>query len=134
MCSDWCGVTAAFAHITATQAMVAFVAVTLNAAQPVAGQTCLVESILSRHFIMLYNWLQAQPDRVRQQLIAEGLELEEVGGSIQVVETAAPKGKGLLDLEEALMLQVLLASLPFTQSRITSLPAIACSISSDFIC
>ncbi|KAL0051199.1 hypothetical protein WJX82_003661 [Trebouxia sp. C0006] len=47
----------------------------------------------------------AQPARVRQQLIAEGLELEEVGGSIQVVETAAPKGKGLLDLEEALMLQ-----------------------------
>lgn len=47
----------------------------------------------------------AQPGRVRQQLIAEGLELEEVGGSIQVVETAAPKGKGLLDLEEALMLQ-----------------------------
>jgi len=43
---------------------------------------------------------------VRQQLIAEGLELEEVGGNIQVVETAAPKGKGLLDLEEALMLQV----------------------------
>ncbi|DBA91352.1 TPA: hypothetical protein ACH3X2_003998 [Trebouxia sp. C0005] len=47
----------------------------------------------------------AQPARVRQQLIAEGLELEEIGGSIQVVETAAPKGKGLLDLEEALMLQ-----------------------------
>lgn len=54
---------------------------------------------------------------MRQQLIAEGLELEEVGGSIQVVETAAPKGKGLLDLEEALMLQVLLllTSLPFTE-------------------
>ena len=55
---------------------------------------------------------------MRQQLIAEGLELEEVGGSIQVVETAAPKGKGLLDLEEALMLQVVavLTSLLFIQN------------------
>ena len=49
---------------------------------------------------------------MRQQLIAEGLELEEVGGSVQVVETAAPTGLGLLDLEEALMLQV--TTLPFT--------------------
>ena len=56
--------------------------------------------------------LQAEPSRVRQQLIAEGLELEEVGGSVQVVETAAPTGLGLLDLEEALMLQV--TTLPFT--------------------
>lgn len=47
----------------------------------------------------------AEPKRVRQQLIAEGLELEEVGGSVQVVETAATKGTGLLELEEALMLQ-----------------------------
>lgn len=84
---------------------------------------------------MLYNWWQAQPARVRQQLIAEGLELEEIGGSIQVVETAAPKGKGLLDLEEALMLQVvvLLTSLPFTESHVTSLPAIACAIPSGFL-
>lgn len=50
--------------------------------------------------------VQAEPGRVRRQLIAEGLELEEVGGSVQVVETAATKGQGLLDLEEALMLQV----------------------------
>lgn len=47
----------------------------------------------------------AEPKRVRQQLIGEGLELEEVGGSVQVVETAATKGSGLLQLEEALMLQ-----------------------------
>lgn len=51
--------------------------------------------------------MQAEPQRVRQQLIAEGLELEEVGGSVQVVHTAAPTGQGLLQLEEALMLQVL---------------------------
>lgn len=50
--------------------------------------------------------VQAEPKRVRQQLIGEGLELEEVGGSVQVVETAATKGSGLLQLEEALMLQV----------------------------
>lgn len=53
-----------------------------------------------------HEWVQAEPKRVRQQLIAEGLELEEVGGSVQVVETAATKGTGLLELEEALMLQV----------------------------
>ena len=70
-------------------------------------------------YILLYNrlaiWcgnilpcvhLQAQPQKVRQQLLAEGLELEEVGGNVQVVECAAPKGKGLLELEEALLLQV----------------------------
>ena len=55
---------------------------------------------------LLLGWLQAEPSRVRQQLIAEGLELEEVGGSVQVVETAATQGQGLLALEEALMLQV----------------------------
>lgn len=52
--------------------------------------------------------MQAEPKRVRQQLIAEGLELEEVGGSVQVVETAATKGTGLLQLEEALIMQVCL--------------------------
>lgn len=50
--------------------------------------------------------MQAEPARVRQQLIAEGMELEEVGGNVQVVETAAIKRQGLLELEEALMLQV----------------------------
>lgn len=50
--------------------------------------------------------MQAEPKRVRQQLIAEGLELEEVGGHVQVVETAATKGSGLLQLEEALLMQV----------------------------
>ena len=50
--------------------------------------------------------MQAEPGRVRQQLIAEGVELEEVGGNVQCVETAATKGQGLLELEEALLLQV----------------------------
>ena len=36
---------------------------------------------------------------------AEGLELESAGGAVQLVRTAAPTGGGLLELEEALLLQ-----------------------------
>lgn len=74
--------------------------------------------------------LQAEPARVRQQLIAEGLELEEVGGSVQVVETAATKGQGLLELEEALMLQVLVAS----TSIINSAPSVTPFVNGHFCC
>lgn len=49
---------------------------------------------------------QADPARVRQQLLAEGVELEEAGGSVQVVEVAAAKKIGLQELEDALLLQV----------------------------
>lgn len=49
---------------------------------------------------------QADPARVRQQLMAEGVELEEAGGTVQVVEVAATKGVGLQELEDALLLQV----------------------------
>ncbi|KAL4420178.1 hypothetical protein ABPG77_008314 [Micractinium sp. CCAP 211/92] len=59
----------------------------------------------------------AQPARVRQQLIAAGLELEEVGGNIQVVEVAAVAGLGLDDLEEALLLQAELMELKASRSR-----------------
>ena len=38
--------------------------------------------------------------------LAEGVELEEFGGSVQLVETAATAGIGLTELEEALLLQV----------------------------
>lgn len=38
--------------------------------------------------------------------MVEGIELEEFGGSIQVIEVAAPSGIGLQELEEALILQV----------------------------
>ncbi|KAI8464823.1 MAG: hypothetical protein J3K34DRAFT_388271 [Monoraphidium minutum] len=48
---------------------------------------------------------QAKPDLVKSQLVAEGLELEEYGGDVQVVLTAARKGEGLAELEEALLLQ-----------------------------
>jgi translation initiation factor IF-2 len=50
--------------------------------------------------------LQAQPDQVKMQLLAEGLELEEFGGDVQCVQTAAKAGLGLRELEEALLLQV----------------------------
>jgi len=48
---------------------------------------------------------QADVDRVKRQLLAEGVELEEFGGTVQAVETAATAGTGLRELEEALLLQ-----------------------------
>jgi len=42
---------------------------------------------------------------VKQQLLTEGVELEEFGGTVQAVETAATAGTGLRELEEALLLQ-----------------------------
>ncbi|BBN00243.1 translation initiation factor IF-2 [Marchantia polymorpha subsp. ruderalis] len=48
---------------------------------------------------------EANPEKVRQQLAAEGLELEDIGGNVQVVEISATKKMGLDQLEEALLLQ-----------------------------
>ncbi|KAF6248325.1 P-loop containing nucleoside triphosphate hydrolase protein [Scenedesmus sp. NREL 46B-D3] len=48
---------------------------------------------------------QARIEQVKMQLLSEGLELEEFGGDVQLVETAARKGQGLDALEEALLLQ-----------------------------
>ncbi|XP_078432752.1 translation initiation factor 2, small GTP-binding protein [Wolffia australiana] len=47
----------------------------------------------------------ADPERVKVQLGAEGLPLEEMGGDVQVVQVSALKGTGLDRLEEALLLQ-----------------------------
>ncbi|KAG9454479.1 hypothetical protein H6P81_007383 [Aristolochia fimbriata] len=47
----------------------------------------------------------ANPERVRMQLASEGLELEEIGGDVQVVEVSASHKIGLDKLEEALLLQ-----------------------------
>ncbi|KAG9149212.1 hypothetical protein Leryth_003204 [Lithospermum erythrorhizon] len=47
----------------------------------------------------------ANPEKVKTQLAAEGLPLEEIGGDIQVVEVSAMKKSGLDNLEEALLLQ-----------------------------
>ena len=39
-----CGVTAAFAHITVTQAMIAFAEVTCSGAQPVGGHSWVTDT------------------------------------------------------------------------------------------
>lgn len=53
----------------------------------------------------------ANPERVKVQLAAEGLPLEEVGGDVQVVEVSALNKIGLDKLEEALFLQAELMDL-----------------------
>lgn len=57
----------------------------------------------------------ADPERVKTQLGAEGLELEDLGGKVQVVEVSAVKKTGLDDLEVALLIQADMMSL---QARI----------------
>lgn len=47
----------------------------------------------------------ARPESVEGELLGEGLELESAGGNVQVVHVAAPKGIGLRELEEAILLQ-----------------------------
>ncbi|XP_031256669.1 uncharacterized protein LOC116114670, partial [Pistacia vera] len=47
----------------------------------------------------------ADPERVKTQLGAAGLELEDLGGKVQVVEISALKKTGLDDLEVTLLLQ-----------------------------
>lgn len=47
----------------------------------------------------------ANPSRVKQQLLANGVMLEEYGGEIQCVEVSSITGKGLAELEEAIVLQ-----------------------------
>lgn len=59
----------------------------------------------------------ADPEKVKRQLQSEGLELEEAGGSVQVVLTSAAKREGLSDLESALLLQSELMGLKASPSR-----------------
>eukprot|EP00850_Spirogloea_muscicola_P008579 SM000046S16360 [mRNA] locus=s46:165189:169443:- [translate_table: standard] len=54
---------------------------------------------------------QADPARVRRQLGELGLALEDTGGDVQVVEISAATGAGLVELEEALLLQAELLDL-----------------------
>uniref|UniRef100_A0A7S3QQL7 Tr-type G domain-containing protein n=2 Tax=Dunaliella tertiolecta TaxID=3047 RepID=A0A7S3QQL7_DUNTE len=54
---------------------------------------------------------QAKPNAVKQALMVEGLEIEDFGGSVQVVHTSARTGAGLNDLAEALQLQAEMAEL-----------------------
>lgn len=44
-------------------------------------------------------------DKVKQEIAELGLEIEDYGGNVQVVEMAAPKGVGLAELETALLLE-----------------------------
>jgi translation initiation factor IF-2 len=47
----------------------------------------------------------ANVDKVKQEVAELGLEIEDYGGNVQVVEMAAPKGVGLRELETALLLE-----------------------------
>lgn len=47
----------------------------------------------------------ANIDKVKQEISELGLEIEDYGGNVQVVEMAAPKGIGLKELETALLLE-----------------------------
>ncbi|XP_012086782.1 translation initiation factor IF-2 isoform X2 [Jatropha curcas] len=53
----------------------------------------------------------ANPERVKIQLASEGLQLEEMGGDVQVIEVSAITKTGLDDLEDALLLQAELMDL-----------------------
>eukprot|EP00126_Sphaerothecum_destruens_P009042 Sdes_comp20414_c0_seq1m14453 len=57
---------------------------------------------------------QAKPTKVREQLLANHVILEEYGGDVQSVEISALKGKGIADLEDAI---VTLADVLEIQSR-----------------
>eukprot|EP00210_Caulerpa_lentillifera_P003019 g2882.t1 len=48
---------------------------------------------------------QADPSKVKTQLGVEEVELEDFGGTVQVVEVSSVTGEGLDDLQEALLLQ-----------------------------
>jgi translation initiation factor IF-2 len=47
----------------------------------------------------------ANVEKVKHEVADLGLEIEEYGGTVQVVELAAPKGIGLKELEQALLLE-----------------------------
>jgi translation initiation factor IF-2 len=47
----------------------------------------------------------AEPQRVKQELTAQGIVVEDMGGDVLTVETAAPKNKGLNELLAAILLQ-----------------------------
>ncbi|KAK9813903.1 hypothetical protein WJX73_004185 [Symbiochloris irregularis] len=56
-------------------------------------------------------------ERVKRQLMAEGLELEESGGNVQVIATSATTRAGLPELETALLLQSDLMQLRASPTR-----------------
>ena len=62
------------------------------------------------HYLSVAIRFQANVDKVKSELGAESVELEEFGGHVQLVPVAAPVGRGLEELQEALLLQVELSS------------------------
>ncbi|TMH60751.1 MAG: GTP-binding protein, partial [Betaproteobacteria bacterium] len=48
---------------------------------------------------------EANPDRVKQELVAEGVLPEEYGGETQFVQVSAKTGKGIDNLLDAILLQ-----------------------------
>jgi len=59
----------------------------------------------------------ANPDRVRQELLQHELVVEEMGGDIQTVEVSALKKQGLDKLEEAILLQAEILELKANPNR-----------------
>ncbi|PWZ01530.1 hypothetical protein BCV70DRAFT_198962 [Testicularia cyperi] len=55
--------------------------------------------------------IEANPDKVKRELLAAGVELEELGGEIPCVHVSGRSGKGLDDLEETLAVLAELADL-----------------------
>ena len=47
----------------------------------------------------------ADPTKVAEELAGEGVVLDTLGGDVLSVETAAPSGKGIAELEEAVVMQ-----------------------------
>eukprot|EP00045_Choanoeca_perplexa_P017398 m.252145 g.252145 ORF g.252145 m.252145 type:complete len:685 (-) comp17526_c0_seq4:3792-5846(-) len=52
---------------------------------------------------------EASPDRVRTELATAGIELEIFGGDVQCIEVSALQNQGLVDLEDAVLLQAEIA-------------------------
>jgi translation initiation factor IF-2 len=46
---------------------------------------------------------EAKPDQVKQDLARHGVEIEDYGGEVQVVEVSGKTGQGMQDLEEAIV-------------------------------
>lgn len=61
----------------------------------------------------------ADIEKVCRQLAGEGIQVEGYGGDVQMVQLAVPKGKGLNELEQALLLESELMDLAADESKQT---------------
>ena len=60
---------------------------------------------------------EANPDRVKQELVAESVLPEEYGGDVQFVQVSAKTGKGLDNLLDAILLQAEVLELKSTRDE-----------------